>query len=485
MRRKPALRDGIESALMSPAKKQVKMREQSPLERINNWNEVPLGYSADEAILESQRCLQCRNKPCIKGCPVLIEIPEFIKAIVENNFQEAIDIIHKSDALPAVTGRVCPQEDQCQLLCIAGKTGDPISIGRLERFSADWDLNNRIFLTNGIDGIGVSPGEKRVAVVGSGPAGLSCAADLARNGYQVTVFEGYHKPGGVLVYGIPEFRLPKLIVKSEIDFLINLGVTFMTNILIGRALTIEDLFNEGYEAIFIGTGAGLPKFMNIPGENLNAIYSANEFLTRVNLMKAYLAEEYDTPVRHGKNVAVIGGGNVAMDAARTAIRLGAEHVYIVYRRTENEMPARIEEMHHALEEGIEFLTLTAPVLYKGDENGFVKNMVCQKMELGEPDASGRRSPKPLKGSEFSMAVDEVIVAIGSTPNPIIARTTHSLNLKKNGEIIIDDKCRTSVKGVFAGGDIVTGSATVVTAMGTGRLAAKSIHEYFQKGNWDS
>ena len=471
---------------MQPVKKQVKMREQPPEERIRNWGEVPLGYSLEEAVLESERCIQCRNKPCVNGCPVLIEIPDFIKALKEKDVRKAINIIHESNALPAITGRVCPQEEQCQCVCTAGKMGDPVSIGGLERFAADWDLLNRKNNSSkAFKKVSISKKTEKVAVIGSGPAGLSCAADLARMGYQVTVFEGYHKPGGVLVYGIPEFRLPKSIVKSEIDLLYDIGVNFITNVLIGRALTINDIFKNGYSAIFIGTGAGLPNFMNIPGENFNGIYSANEFLTRVNLMKAYLSGEYDTPVRHGRNVAVIGGGNVAIDAARTAKRLDAENVYIVYRRTEKEMPARIEETRHAHEEGVEFITLASPVLYEGDESGFVKKMVCQKMKLGEPDQSGRRRPIPKDGALFSMEVDEVIVAIGSSPNPIIPRTTKNLNLKKNGDIIIDDKYRTSIKGVFAGGDIVTGSATVVTAMGAGRMAAKSIHEYINNGNEDS
>ncbi len=463
---------------MARNNKQIAMREQKPSERTGNWNEVPLGYSLEEAVLESERCIQCKNKPCIAGCPVSIEIPDFIKAIRDRDIKKAIDIIHENNALPAITGRVCPQEEQCQCLCTAGKIGDPVSIGSLERFAADWDLENRLTApeTGNRPGV-ITPAGKMVAVVGSGPAGLSCAADLARMGYRVTVFEGYHKPGGVLVYGIPEFRLPKSIVKSEIDMLESFGVNFMTNVLIGRALTINDIFGRGFEAVFIGTGAGLPNFMNIPGENLNGIYSANEFLTRVNLMKAYLTGEYDTPVRHGRNVAVIGGGNVAMDAARTAKRLDAENVYIIYRRTEKEMPARIEESRHAMEEGIQFITLASPVMYEGDEHGFVKSMVCLRMELGEPDQSGRRSPVPVKGSEFRMETDEVIVAVGSTPNPIISRTTKDLKLKKNGDIIVDDKFRTSIKGVFAGGDIVTGAATVVTAMGAGRMAAKSISEY--------
>ncbi|MGC8764764.1 MAG: NADPH-dependent glutamate synthase [Brevinematia bacterium] len=465
---------------MAVSKNAVPMREQPPEERIKNFNEVPYGYSEEEAIEEANRCLQCKNKPCVSGCPVNIDIPAFIKAIREKDYQKAIDIIHLTDSLPCVTGRVCPQEEQCQAVCVVGKIGEPVSIGRLERFVADWELDRKlkgVYKAN--DSIKIQKNGIRVAIVGSGPAGLSCAADLAKMGYDVTIFEGFHELGGVLVYGIPEFRLPKAIVKAEIEALKNLGVQFVTNALIGRVLTINDLFNQGFKAIFIGTGAGLPKFMNIPGENLNGIYSANEFLTRVNLMKAYLEGEYDTPVLRGRRVAVIGGGNVAMDAARTAKRLGAEHVYLIYRRTEKEMPARIEEVHHAKEEGIEFLTLTNPVRYIGDERGFVKQMECLKMELGEPDASGRRSPIPIKGSEFIIDIDEAIVAIGTTPNPMIARTTPELKFKKGGEIEADEWGRTSMPGVFAGGDIVTGAATVVTAMGAGKKAAIAIDKYIK------
>ncbi len=469
---------------MSVNKKAVPMREQPPEVRRKNFNEVPYGYSEDEALEEASRCLQCKNKPCISGCPVNIDIPAFIKAITEEDYQRAIDIIHQTNSLPCITGRVCPQEDQCQAVCTVGKIGEPVSIGRLERFVADWELERKLKgittnedYLNKIEKKGIN-----VAVIGSGPAGLTCAADLAKMGYNVTIFEGFHEPGGVLVYGIPEFRLPKAIVKAEIDELKKLGVRFITNALIGRVLTIKDLFNQGYKAVFIGTGAGLPKFMDIPGENLNGIYSANEFLTRVNLMKAYLEGEYDTPVLRGKRVAVIGGGNVAMDAARTALRLGAEQVYLIYRRTENEMPARIEEIHHAKEEGIKFLTLTNPVRYIGDERGFVKQVECLKMELGEPDASGRRSPVPIKGSEFILDIDEAIVAIGTTPNPMIQRTTSELKFKKGGEIDTDEWGRTSMPGVFAGGDIVTGAATVVTAMGAGKKAAIAIDEYIKSLN---
>ncbi|MCX7821105.1 MAG: NADPH-dependent glutamate synthase [Brevinematales bacterium] len=464
---------------MTTNKKSVPMREQPPEERIKNFNEVPYGYSEEEALMEAERCLQCKNKPCVSGCPVNIDIPAFIKAIREKDYQKAIDIIHETNSLPCITGRVCPQEDQCQAVCIAGKVGEPVSIGRLERFVADLELEKKLRNKAKIKKFDITKNNINIAIVGSGPAGLSCAADLAKMGYNVTIFEGFHEAGGVLVYGIPEFRLPKSIVKAEIEALKDFGVRFVTNALIGRVLTIQDLFNQGYKAIFIGTGAGLPKFMNIPGENLNGIYSANEFLTRVNLMKAYLEGEYDTPVLKGKKVAVIGGGNVAMDAARTALRLGAQDVYLIYRRTENEMPARIEEIHHAKEEGIKFYTLTNPTRYIGDERGFVKQVECIKMELGEPDESGRRSPIPIKNSEFIIDIDEAIVAIGTTPNPMIQRTTPELKFKKGGEIDADEWGKTSIPGVFAGGDIVTGAATVVTAMGAGKKAALAIDQYIK------
>lgn len=391
----------------------------------------------------------------------------------------AIDIIHESNLLPGVTGRVCPQEDQCQAVCVIGKIGDPIGIGKLERFVADWDLENRkkmgIKIPNKED-----PNGKKVAVVGSGPAGLSCAADLAKMGYEVTIFEGFHVAGGVLVYGIPEFRLPKAVVEEEISLFSKLGVKIVLDYLVGRTRTIKGLFEDGFNAVFIGSGAGLPEFMHIPGENLGGIYSANEFLTRVNLMKAYKFPEFDTPIKKGKRVAVIGGGNVAMDAARNALRLGAEHVYLIYRRSRKEMPARAEEIVHAEEEGIEFMLLTNPIRYIGDENGFVKQIECIKMELGEVDSSGRRRPLPIKGSEFKTDIDQAIVAIGTEPNRIIEKTTEGLKTGKSGEIQTDDFLQTSIKGVFAGGDIVTGAATVITAMGAGRLAAQSI-DHFLKG----
>ncbi|TBR18856.1 NADPH-dependent glutamate synthase, partial [bacterium] len=411
-------------------------------------------------------------------CPVRIKIPDFIKAIKEKNFQKAIDIIHEADCLPAVTGRVCPQEDQCQKFCVLKRTGAPISIGGLERFVSDWDLNNRKKENHTLSH--VEPGNKRVAVVGSGPAGLTCAAELAKKGYVVDIFEGFHELGGVLAYGIPEFRLPKSIVAHEIEYLKSLGVNFSVNKLIGRVLTIQDLFAEGFSAIFIGAGAGLPKFMGIPGENLNGIYSANEFLTRVNLMKAYKFPEYHTPVKRGEAVAVIGGGNVALDAARTALRLGAKKVYVIYRRSLSEMPAREDEIARAKEEGIEFKFLTNPVKYISDEKGFVKQVECVKMELTTPDASGRRKSAVISGSEFKINIDEVIVAVGTTPNPILARTTPHLKTTPHGQIIVDNDLMTSIPAVFAGGDIVTGDATVISAMGAGKKAARAIDEYIRK-----
>lgn len=466
---------------MAVEKKSVPMREQSAQQRIKNFDEVPLGYNEEEALAEASRCMQCAKKPCVEGCPVNVDIPGFIKALRNKEYQKAIDIIHETDSLPCMTGRVCPQEEQCQAFCIIKKmNGDPISIGRLERFLADLDLENRK-KSKSRHAAEVNKNGKKIAVVGSGPAGLTCAAELAKKGYDVSVFEGYHKLGGVLVYGIPEFRLPKAIVESEVDMLKDIGVRFVTNALIGRAMTIEDLFKEGYKAIFIGAGAGLPNFMGIPGENLNGVYSANEFLTRVNLMKAYKFPEYHTPVKKGINVAVVGGGNVAMDSARTAIRLGAKHVYLIYRRSEKEMPARIEEVERAKEEGVDFRLLTNPVRYIADENSFVKQVECIKMELGEPDASGRRSPVPMAGSEFKLDVDEVIVAIGNTPNPIIPRTTPGLKIKKRGEIEADDWGATNIAGVYAGGDIVTGAATVITAMGAGRKSAEAIDRFLAEG----
>jgi len=447
------------------------MREQDPKERIHNFEEVPLGYTPEEAIAEAERCLQCRRAPCIEGCPVQINIPKFIKEIREGNFRAAITTIKETNNLPAICGRVCPQETQCQANCTLGKKYEPVAIGRLERFVADWEYENGVEIPAVSD-----PSGFRVAVVGSGPAGLTCAADLRRFGHEVTIFEALHEPGGVLMYGIPEFRLPKRIVRAEIENLLKMGVELRLNVVVGRTVTIDELFQQGYQAVFVGSGAGLPKFLGIPGENLIGIYSANEFLTRVNLMRAYLFPQYDTPVKVGRVVAVVGGGNVAMDAARTALRLGAERVVVLYRRTEAEMPARREEIHHAKEEGVEFQFLVNPVRFIGDQ-GRVAGVECIRMELGEPDESGRRRPIPVPNSNFVVPVDTVIVAIGNDPHPLIPRTTPGLKTTNHGTIVADADGRTSREGVFAGGDIVTGAATVISAMGAGKRAARAIHEY--------
>lgn len=451
----------------------VKMPEQDPNIRSGNFDEVALGYTEEMAMEESERCLKCKNKPCIAGCPVNVQIPDFIKLIGEGNFEEAYKKIKETNSLPAICGRVCPQETQCEQLCVRGKKGEPVAIGRLERFAADWYMANR---EESVER--PAPNGKKVAVIGSGPAGLTCAGDLAKKGYDVTIFEAFHVPGGVLMYGIPEFRLPKALVQKEIDSLRQLGVKIMTNMVIGKVMSLDELAEEGFEAVFIGSGAGLPSFMGIPGENLNGVYSANEFLTRINLMKAYKFPDYDTPVRVTGRVAVIGGGNVAMDAARCAKRMGAETVYIVYRRSRAEMPARVEEVHHAEEEGIIFKLLTNPVRIIGTEDGWVKGMECIEMDLGEPDASGRRRPVPRQGSEHVLDVETVIVAIGQSPNPLIKQTTPGLETHKWGGIIVDEEtCATSRKGVYAGGDAVTGAATVILAMGAGKKAAKAIDEY--------
>lgn len=453
-----------------------KMPEQPPEERRINFSEVALGYQEDTAKAEAARCLQCKTAPCRQGCPVEIDIPAFIKHIREGSFDQAIDEIRTKNNLPAVCGRVCPQEDQCEKFCVVGKKGEPVGIGRLERFAADFSRTRPNKETPAIQG----EFSGKVAIIGAGPAGLTAAGDLARMGYKVTVFEALHAPGGVLMYGIPEFRLPKDIVKSEIDALKNLGVEIVVNAIIGKTFTVEELLNEeGYDAVFIGTGAGLPHFMDIPGENLNGVYSANEFLTRVNLMKAYQFPKSGTPVHRGAKVAVVGAGNVAMDSARTALRLGAETVYIVYRRSEEEMPARHEELEHAKEEGVEFKLLTNPIAILGDDRGWVTGLECIRMELGEPDASGRRKPVPVADSNFVLDVDTVIMAIGQGPNPLVQHTTPGLNVDKRGNITADDQGRTSKEGVFAGGDIVTGAATVILAMGAGKKAAVSIHEYIQ------
>ena len=450
------------------------MPSQDPKVRNKNFDEVALGYTEEVAIDEAKRCLQCKNPKCMGGCPVHIHIPEFISLVALGKFEEAYQVISKSSSLPAVCGRVCPQESQCEGLCVRGVKGEPVAIGRLERFVADWHNEN----TKDAPSKPISNGHK-VAIVGSGPAGLTCAGDLAKLGYEVTIFEALHLAGGVLVYGIPEFRLPKSIVQKEIDGLKALGVKVETNMVIGRTISIEELKDEyGFEAVFVGSGAGLPKFMNIPGENLKGVFSANEFLTRVNLMKAYKATS-TTPIKQNKNVAVVGGGNVAMDAARCALRLGAENVYIVYRRGMEELPARKEEVEHAIEEGIIFKLLTNPVEILGDETGTVSGMKCVEMMLGEPDASGRRRPIVKPNSEHTIEVDCVIMSLGTSPNPLIKSTTSGLSTESWGGIIVDENGLTSVEGVYAGGDAVTGAATVILAMGAGKTAAAGIDEYIQ------
>ena len=454
--------------------KKNEMPSQAPDVRNKNFLEVALGYTEEQALDEAQRCLHCKNKPCVAGCPVGIHIPDFIAKVAEGDFEGAYQIITQQSSLPAVCGRVCPQETQCEQKCVRGIKGEPVGIGRLERFVADWHNKNVCEAPRK-----PAPNGHKVAVIGSGPSGLTCAGDLAKKGYAVTVFEALHTAGGVLVYGIPEFRLPKDIVQKEIDGLKALGVDVQTNMVIGRVLSIDELLEQGYEAVFIGSGAGLPRFMNIPGENLKGVYSANEFLTRVNLMKAYQPGS-DTPIEHAKRVAVVGGGNVAMDAARCAKRLGAEEVSIVYRRSEKELPARAEEVEHAKEEGIVFHLLNNPTQILGDENGNVKGMECIRMELGEPDASGRRRPVEVPGSEFTLDVDCVIMAIGTSPNPLIKSTTQGLETQKWGGIIVNEETGlTSREGVYAGGDAVTGAATVILAMGAGKTAATAIDQYIQ------
>ena len=450
-----------------------KMPEQEPKARAKNFNEVPFGYTPELAQLEASRCLQCKKPKCIEGCPVEIEIPAFIKLISEGDFAGAARKLKERNALPAVCGRVCPQEDQCEKVCIVGKKDEPVAVGRMERFAVDWErTKGEVSIPEKAPATG-----KRVAVVGSGPAGLTLAGDLILKGHEVTIFEALHKTGGVLIYGIPEFRLPKDIVQSEVNYLERLGVKVECNCVIGRVETVDELIKD-YDAVFLGLGAGLPQFLNIPGENFCGIYSANEYLTRSNLMKAYLFPKYDTPIARGKNVAVFGAGNVAMDSARTALRLGADKVRIVYRRSRDEMPARIEEVHHAEEEGVEFYLLTTPTKFLGDDNGWVTGVECLKMELGEPDESGRRRPIPIKGSEFRLECDLGVVAIGAGANPLLPTTTPGLELNKRGYIVADlETGKTTKPGVWAGGDIVTGSATVILAMGAGRKAANSIHEY--------
>lgn len=450
------------------------MPEQDPAVRSKNFEEVPLGYTEEQALAEASRCLHCKKPLCVTGCPVEIDIPGFINLISEKRYAPAARLIKETNSLPAVCGRVCPQESQCESLCVLGKKDDPVAIGRLERYVADFERESGDVP---LPSIPPSKG-KRVAVVGAGPAGLTIAGDLVKKGHGVTIFEGLHKPGGVLMYGIPEFRLPKAIVEAEVDYLVRLGVEIRCDMVIGRGTTVDDLFAQGYDAVFLGVGAGAPVFMDIPGENLSGIYSANEYLTRSNLMKAYRFPEYDTPIARGKRVAVLGGGNVSMDSVRTALRLGAEKATIVYRRTEVEMPARKEEIHHAMEEGVEFQFLTNPVEYIGDDQGWVKAMKCIRMELGEPDESGRRRPVPIKGSEFIIDVDMVVVAIGTQANPVIPVTTPGLETNRRGYIVADEESgATSRPGVYAGGDIVTGSATVIQAMGAAKKAARAIDEY--------
>ena len=446
--------------------------EQDPIKRIKNFNEVALGYTKEQAIKEANRCLQCKKPSCIEGCPVEIDIPAFVREIKNGDFDEAIKIIKDKNSLPAICGRVCPQETQCEELCVLSKKGEPVAIGRLERFAADWERKRGVNIPKKTKSI-----KKRIAVIGSGPAGLTCAGDLAKIGYDVVIFESLHKPGGVLMYGIPEFRMPKKIVGEEIDYIKKLGVEIKVNMVVGKTISIEDLRKE-FDAIFIASGAGLPMFLNVPGENLNNIYSANEFLTRSNLMKAYLFPEYDTPINVGRRVVTIGAGNVAMDSARTALRLGAEQSFIIYRRSEKEMPARKEEIEHAKQEGVRFMLLTNPIRFIGDDK--VKKMEYIQMKLGEPDESGRRRPIPIEGSESIMEVDTAIVAIGQRPNPLIPKTIKGLKTGRRGNILTDESGRTSIEGIFAGGDIATGAATVISAMGTAKKGAITIHEFLMK-----
>ena len=454
--------------------KKVKMARQKPSARVTNFNEVALGYSEEEAQQEARRCLQCKKAPCIKGCPVEIDIPSFIAKIIQKDYRGAIRKIKESNLLPAMCGRVCPQEGLCEKACTLGKKYEPVAIGRLERFAADWEIQKG----NPESSPRVPPTGKRLAVIGSGPGSLSCAGDLIRLGHSVTIFEALHKPGGVLVYGIPEFRLPKAIVEREVEYIRSLGVEVKSGYVIGKIYTLDELFSRGYDAIFIGIGAGLPKFMNIPGENLNGVYSANEFLTRTNLMKAYLFPEYDTPVKIGRRVAVVGGGNVAMDASRVALRLGARKVFDIYRRSPQEMPARAEEVQNARDEGVEVRFLTNPVRILGNKDNWVTGIECIKMELGEPDESGRRRPVPVKGSEFTIEVDTIVMAIGAGANPLLPSATPDLKLNKWGYIVIDENSgKTSKEGVWAGGDIVSGAATVISAMASGRSSARAIHQY--------
>jgi len=491
---------------LKPKKEKIprtKISEQPAKERIKNFNEVELGYTEEEALRESMRCLMCKKPKCTEGCPVGIDIKSFIAFIKEKQFEKALEKIREKNALPGICGRVCPQEDQCEKTCILGLKDEPVAIGKLERFAADYEKNkksskNQVNAKNEFidcDGNNIISKEKinkdintslnnkaKVAVIGAGPAGLTCSGELAKMGYDVTLFEALHSAGGVLVYGIPEFRLPKEIVNQEIEYVKSLGVEIKLNTIIGKTFTIDELFENGYKSVFISTGAGLPYFLGIPGENLNGVYSANEYLTRVNLMKAYLFPEWDTPIKKADIVSVIGGGNVALDSARTALRLGAKKVYIIYRRSEAEMPGRIEEIKHAKEEGVKMVFLTNPVEIIG-ENGWVKKIKCIKMQLGEPDETGRRRPIPVINSEHEIDTDIIVIAIGQGPNPVLTQTSPDIKLNKKGNIIADSVGKTSKKGVFAGGDIVTGAATVILAMGAGKVAAKAIDEYIKTGVW--
>jgi glutamate synthase (NADPH/NADH) small chain len=462
---------------MAVKKEKHKMPEQKPKDRIKNFKEVPFGYSKEIAIEEAKRCLQCKKKPCMEGCPVEIDIPGFINCIAEGDFDKAAEVIKAKNSLPAVSGRVCPYEEQCEGLCTIKKIGEPVGIGRLERFIADYERNKGTAIPKKVKASG-----KKAAVVGAGPAGLTCAGDLAKMGHQVTIFEAFHVPGGVLMYGIPEFRLPKEIVEAEVDYIKKLGVEIRYDMIIGKTIETEELLKD-FDSVFIGTGAGLPRFLNIPGENLDGIYSANEFLTRVNMMKAYEFPKYDTPVKIGKVVATFGAGNVAMDCARTALRLGAEKSYIIYRRSDKEMPARDEEIEHAREEGVIFKLLTNPVCFYGDETGFLKEVECVEMKLGEPDDSGRRRPIKIEGSEYKIKIDTALIAIGQSPNPLIPQTMKGLKIQKWGNIETDEDGRTNIPGLFAGGDIATGAATVILAMGAGKRSARAMDEYMKTKKW--
>jgi glutamate synthase (NADPH) small chain len=458
---------------MAVKKQKHEMPEQKPEERIKNFNEVPYGYPPEVAIEEAKRCIQCKNRPCTKGCPVEIDIPEFIKEIAKGDFAKAVEILKSKTSLPAVCGRVCPYESQCEGNCTLLKLGESVGIGRLERFLADWERENGVKEPKK-----VKPTGKSVAVIGAGPAGLTCAGDLAKKGHKVVVYEALHAPGGVLMYGIPEFRLPKAIVHAEVDYIKKLGVDINYDVVVGKTITMEELMDE-FDAIFIATGAGLPRWLNVPGENLDGVYSANEFLTRINMMKAYDFPHYCTPCSVGGTVATFGAGNVAMDCARTALRMGAKKSYIIYRRTEKEMPARIEEVHHAKQEGVIFKLLTSPVAFIGDDKGKITGVKCIQMELGEPDDSGRRRPVPIKDSEFEISIDTALVAIGQSPNPLIAQSFKDLETERWGNIKVDENGKTNIEGVYAGGDIATGAATVILAMGAGKKSAKAIDSYLK------